>query len=144
MKIIKRHNLLIIVSLCALIFCSCKKEIQDPIPDVYVNFSMNISSTFYIELSSVGGWVNVSGGYKGITVYRLSSEEFVAFERACPFDWKIDSAIVNVKPSGLILKCPACSSEFLIIDGSIVNGPSAIGLKKYNTNFDGQFLYIYN
>jgi len=144
MKIIKQHKLLIIVSLCALIFCSCKKEIQDPIPDVYVNFSMNISSTFYIELSSVGGWVNVSGGYKGITVYRLSSEEFVAFERACPFDWKIDSAIVNVDQSGLILKCPACSSEFLIIDGSIVNGPSAIGLKKYNTNFDGQFLYIYN
>mgnify|MGYP003736344133 FL=1 len=127
-----------------MVFCSCKKDIQDPIPDVYVNFSMNISSTFYIELSSVGGWVNVSGGYKGITVYRLSSEEFVAFERACPYDWKVDSAVVNVEPSGLIMKCPSCGSEFLIIDGSVVNGPSGIGLKKYNTNFDGQFLYIYN
>ncbi|HNX06083.1 MAG TPA: hypothetical protein PKL96_00715 [Bacteroidales bacterium] len=144
MNIIKRYHLFLIISFSVLIFISCKKEIQDPIPDVYVNFSMNISSTFYIELSSVGGWVNVSGGYRGITVYRLSSEEFVAFERACPFDWKVDSAVVSVEPSGLIMKCPSCSSEFLIIDGSVVNGPSALGMKRYNTNFDGQFLYIYN
>ncbi|HNW90404.1 MAG TPA: hypothetical protein PKN48_12125 [Bacteroidales bacterium] len=144
MKIIKPYKRLILIPVMMCIFFSCKKDIKDPIPDVYVNFSMNISSTFYIELSSVGGWVNVSGGYRGITVYRLSTDEFMAFEMACPYDWQADSAIVAVEPSGLMLKCASCGSEYLIIDGSVVNGPASLGLKQYHTNFDGQMLYIYN
>jgi len=144
MKFFKSHKLLIIIPVLVCVLFSCKKEVKDPIPDVYVNLYLDISSTFYIELTSVGGWVNLTGGYKGLVVYRLSSDEFMAFERACPYDWQVDSAYVNVEPSGLMMKCNSCGSEFLIIDGSVINGPSSIGMKQYHTNFDGQILRIYN
>jgi nitrite reductase/ring-hydroxylating ferredoxin subunit len=123
---------------------ACKKQKNNPIPETYVSFYMNISSTLYLNLASVGGWENITGGYKGIVVYRKSSEEFMAFERACPYDWEIDSGYVSVESSGLILKCKSCGSEFLILDGSIMKGPSTLSLKLYKTEFDGQTLHIYN
>jgi nitrite reductase/ring-hydroxylating ferredoxin subunit len=125
-------------------FIACKKQNKNPIPESYVSFYLNISSTLYLNLASVGGWENITGGYKGIVVYRKSSDEFVAFERACPHDWEIDSAYVSVDPSGLILNCKSCSSEFLILDGSIVKGLSSLSLKQYKTYFDGQTLHVYN
>jgi nitrite reductase/ring-hydroxylating ferredoxin subunit len=136
----------LLFSICVIIclFLACKKQNKNPIPESYVSFYLNISSTLYLNLTSVGGWENITGGYKGIVVYRKSSDEFVAFERACPHDWEIDSAYVSVDPSGLILKCKSCSSEFLILDGSIVQGPSSLPLKQYKTDFDGQTLHVYN
>jgi len=127
-----------------LLFLSCKKDKSEQIPDVYVNFSLNIASTLYLELSTVGGWVNVTGGYKGIVIYRMSTDEFVAFDRACPYDWKVDSAIVNVDTSGLVLTCHSCDSKFLIIDGSVVSGSASLGLKQYHADYDGQMLHVYN
>ena len=35
-------------------------------------------------------------------------------------------------------------SAFLITDGSVVQGPSALSLQKYNTTFNGTTLRIYN
>jgi hypothetical protein len=133
-------------SLCVILclFFACKKKNKDPIPEAYISFYLNISSTLYLNLATVGGWEYITGGYKGIVIYRKSSEEFIAFERACPNDWEIDSAFVSVEPSGLILKCKSCSSEYLILDGSIVKGPTSIPLKQYKTSFDGQTLHIYN
>ncbi len=144
MRKIKRLNIFLLSAAMLFIFVSCKKDVKNPIPDVYVNFYLNISSTLYIELASVGGWVNLTGGYKGIVVYRSSADEFMAFERACPYDWDVDSAYVSVEPSGLVLKCKSCGSEFLIIDGSIVNGPATVSLKQYNTEYDGQNVHVYN
>jgi len=144
MRKIKRQNILLLSAALLLLFVSCKKDVKNPIPDVYVNFYLNISSTLYIELASVGGWVNLTGGYKGIVVYRSSTDEFMAFERACPYDWEVDSAYVSVEPSGLVLKCKSCGSEFLIIDGSIVNGPATVSLKQYYTEYDGQNVHVYN
>jgi len=144
MNQINRHKPLFFILAFSIWLFACKKDVKNPIPDVYVNFYMNISSTLYLELSSVGGYVNVTGGYKGITVYRLSTEEFLAFERACPYDWETDSAIVEMEPSGLVLKCHSCESEFLIIDGSVISGPATISLKQYNASYDGQMLHIYN
>jgi nitrite reductase/ring-hydroxylating ferredoxin subunit len=126
------------------ILFACKKQKNNPIPETYVSFYMNISSTLYLNLASVGGWENITGGYKGIVVYRKSSDEFMAFERACPYDWEIDSGYVSVNSNGLIMKCKSCGSEFLILDGSITKGPSTLSLKSYKTEFDGQTLHIYN
>jgi nitrite reductase/ring-hydroxylating ferredoxin subunit len=122
----------------------CKKKNSNPIPESYVSFYMNISSTIYLNLASVGGYEYITGGYKGIVVYRKSSEEFMAFERACPYDWDNDNGYASVDSSGLILKCKNCGSEFLILDGSVIKGPSTLSLKLYKTEFDGQTLHVYN
>jgi hypothetical protein len=123
---------------------ACKKDQYANIPSVYVNLNLDISSTLYIELNNVGGWVNITGGYKGITVYRSTYEDFVAFERCCPYDPDIEAARVSVDASGLTLTDTVCGSTFLILDGSVVNGPASMPLKQYYTSFDGDNLHIYN
>ncbi|MEI6123678.1 MAG: Rieske 2Fe-2S domain-containing protein [Bacteroidota bacterium] len=140
----KYFNIFLILIASVFLVVACKKENKNTIPYVYVSFYLNISSTLYFELSSVGGWVNLTGGYHGVVVYRESADQFVAFDRACPYDWDADSSYVSVEPSGLVLKCKACGSEYIITDGSIVKGPATYPLKQYNTVFDGQTLHVYN
>ena len=122
----------------------CKKEQQAEIPNVYVNLDLDISSTLYIELNTVGGHVNLTGGYKGITVYRESIDQFIAFERCCSYDPDVEAARVVVDTAGLSLTDPVCGSKFLILDGSVIKGPATAPLKQYRTSFDGDNLHIYN
>lgn len=129
----------------ALIFaCSCKKDQYAEIPNVYVNLYLNINSTLYIELNNVGGWVNLTGGYRGILVYRESTDIFKAYERACPYDPDESGAIIVVDASGLTMSDATCGSQYLILDGSVVSGPATLPLKQYRTDFDGSTLHIYN
>jgi hypothetical protein len=126
------------------IMYSCKKDKGPQIPNLYVSLNLDISSTIYIELNSVGGWVNITGGYKGIIVYRVTMDEFVAFERCCSYDPDVEAARVVVDTSGLTLTDAVCGSRFLILDGSVVNGPATQPLKQYHADYDGDILHIYN
>jgi len=124
---------------------SCKKDEQQPeIPYVYVNFSLNPNSTLYIHLNAVNGWETVSGGYKGILIFRKSVNEFAAFERACPNDPLENGAQVRVDDSGITCYCPVCGSKFIMVDGTPYEGPSHYPLKQYSAMYDGSMLYITN
>ena len=124
---------------------SCNKTVEHPnIPNVAVNIQMDISSTMYVELSTIGGWVYITGGYKGIVVYRVSPDEFVAYDRACPYNPTLPCERITMDPSGITLTDSCCSSNFSVLDGSIIHGPATIPLKRYNTQFDGQILRIWN
>jgi len=123
----------------------CKKEEQAiDIPYVYVNFSLNPNSTEYINLNVVNGWETVTGGYQGILIFRSSINEFVAFERACPYDPLTPGAQIRVEASGITCFCPICKSRFIMTDGTPFEGPSHFPLKQYTTTYDGYLLYIYN
>jgi nitrite reductase/ring-hydroxylating ferredoxin subunit len=137
-------RMVLLAVLLVFILASCKKDKGPQIPNVYVNLNLDISSTLYIELNSVGGWVNITGGYKGITVYRSSIDEFVAFERCCSYDPDVNAARVVVDTSGLTLTDAVCGSQFLILDGSVVTGPATAPLLQYRADFDGDNLHIYN
>jgi nitrite reductase/ring-hydroxylating ferredoxin subunit len=123
--------------------CS-KEEKRNEIPVVGVSFVIDPNSTEYLELNGVGGWVTLTGGYRGIIVYRKSISEFMAFERACPYDWELTEARVEVDASGLTATCPSCQSKFILIDGTPYEGPTHYPLKEYQTQFDGTLLYISN
>lgn len=123
---------------------SCQKEAYPDIPNVYVNMYLDISSTLYVELATVGGYVYLTGGYRGILVYRASTEQFMAYERCCPYDADQNSAVITVDPSGLTMTDSTCMSTYLILDGSVVSGPATLPLKQYNTSFNGDDLHIFN
>ena len=133
---------IIIVSLMV-ISPGCKKN-EHPIPYAYVDFYVNINSTQYVELNSAGGWVNLTGGYKGILVYRLTPDLFMAYDRACPYDFSKDCGRIAMDPSGLTTTCPCCNSKYNVVDGSVINGPSKVPLRQYRTDFDGEILHIFN
>lgn len=124
---------------------SCNKKVEhENIPNVAVNLYLDISSTLYIELSTIGGFVYVTGGYKGIVIYRVSPDEFVAYDRACPFDPTLACARIEMDPSGITMTDSCCGSNFSVLDGSIIKGPATQPLKRYHTQYDGQILRVWN
>ena len=140
-------NVRVLLILGSLFFLaiSCKKEAQPPeIPYIYVNFSLNPNSTQYLQLNAVNGWETVYGGYNGILIFRKTINEFVAFERACPYDPLASGAQIKVDKSGITCYCPVCGSKFIMIDGTPYEGPSHYPLKQYTTMYDGAILYISN
>ncbi len=141
------YKLLFIGWFFIIILDSCSKSSENQpndIPVTPVNFSIDVTSTTYSELNTVSGSIYLTGGYRGILVYRISTTDFVAFERACPYDWqKTDARIVRTA-SGLILDCPSCKSQFSILDGTPLSGPSKYPLKTFQTSFESPMLYVYN
>jgi hypothetical protein len=124
--------------------CSKKSDTVNNIPYVLVNFSINPNSTEYLRLNTVNGWEYLTGGYKGILVFRKSINEFSSFERACPYDWQNADARILVDTSGITAYCPVCKSKFILMDGTPYGGPSRYPLKQYQNSYDGNLLYIYN
>lgn len=138
-------RLFLIPVLFLLFISGCKKEEQPiDIPFVYVNFSLNPNSTEYINLNAVNGWETMTGGYQGILIFRSSINEFVAFERACPYDPLTPGAQIRVEDSGITCYCPVCKSKYIMIDGTPFEGPSHFPLKQYTASYDGYLLYVYN
>lgn len=144
-KPIKMKRPIVISFLLFLILLtSCKKTDDQGIPNVYVNFQINPNSTEYLELNLIGGFVYVTGGVKGLIIYREDMENFMCYDRACPYDYDVNGSIITVDTSGLILVDTLCGSKYLITDGSVVNGPTSRSLKQYRTYFNGEMLHIYN
>jgi nitrite reductase/ring-hydroxylating ferredoxin subunit len=135
-------------SLCILLFLlipQCKKESQqNEIPVVAVNIAIDPNSTEFIKLNPVNGWEYLTGGYKGILVFRATLNGFMAYERACPYDWGQTTARLVVDSSGITTVCPSCKSKFILNDGSPYSGPSTYPMKQYQTTYNGSMLYIYN
>jgi nitrite reductase/ring-hydroxylating ferredoxin subunit len=132
-----------ILLVLSFVFSSCKKD-ENKMPYVSVNVYIDINNANYNDLNAIGGYIYVTGGYKGLIIYRASYESFVAIERACPYHPTTDCERLVVDTSGLTVSDPKCGSRFLILDGSIVNGPSTKPAVTYATTFDGIYVHVYN
>ena len=139
-----RIKLLTVFLLLSLIFSSCERSNRSGIPYVPVNLQLTVSNPEFSNLLAVGGWVQIGGGSQGIIVYRFSPEEFRAYDRHCTFQIE-ENCRVTVDNSDInAVDTECCDSKFLISDGAPSDGPAAIGLQQYNTQFDGNTLLIYN
>lgn len=129
-------------ALVLLISGGCRDR-QSEIPYVQVNLTLNINEPQFFDLSVPTGYAYVIGGSQGIIVYRLNESEFVALERHSPHE-PGERCQVIVKEDGVIIEDPCSGSQWLINDGSIVNGPTSFALRQYETSFNPPFLYIFN
>jgi nitrite reductase/ring-hydroxylating ferredoxin subunit len=124
-------------------FSQCKKS-PDPIDSVQVDVYLDPSLPSNNNLTVVGGWIYVNGGVKGIVVYRRSPDEYVAFERNCPY-LPQNKCAVKVEPSNLIVSDACCGSQFQISDGIVIKGPATRGLKQYAAVADKNgVVHVYN
>ena len=122
---------------------SCKKENQTGVPPVQLDVSINITFPSYADLQVVGGWAYLTGGSQGLIVYRNSQDEFTALDRHCPV-LPENLCHVIVDEDGIIARDTACcDASFLIVDGQPLT-VSGVGLRRYNTTFNGTILRIYN
>lgn len=124
-------------------FTGCDKENEaHNIPYIYVNFEIYPNTLDFIPET---GYIYVTGGYKGIIIYRPFSDQFLAYERACPHDPLVEGARVQVESSGIIAVDSVCGSRFFLTDGSPIKGsPASRSLKQYRTSYDGNVLRVSN
>jgi len=137
------YLLFLTIALTAFVFSSCKKDNTNDVAQYNVNFTLYLNEPSNIALNSVGGWLYVAEGTKGIIIYRRSISEFTALERNCTYDPSSSCSIVQVV-SGITAIDSCCTSRFSIYDGSVINGPASRALYQYQTYFDGSALRVYN
>jgi len=137
----KKALLILLVSF--LFSASCRKS-DNHIPYTPVDITLYITQPSMSPLQAISGWVYITGGVRGIILYRFSTDEIFAYERNCPYRPYDECARVEVDETGIIAVDSCCMSKFLLTDGSPLEGPAGMPLKRYNTYFDGSLLRVYN
>ncbi len=141
---LKKPASLLFIALLAGVALSCRKDREVAVPLVPVDIQVNLNLPEYNALQVVGGWAYIIGGSEGLLVYRKSQDEFVALDRHCTFQ-TTEQCRVTVDDSGVLARdTTCCHSAFLMLDGSVTEGPAVLPLKQYHTMFNGTVLRIFN
>lgn len=137
-----RFSVIILLGLF-LINCRKTRNNNEQIPFYPVNFIITVADPQFNKLNVPGGWVYVTGGSMGIIIYRKSNEEFMAYDRHCPYK-VTDNCRVEVEQNQVSVTDSCCGSRFILTDGSVIKGPAAGNLQFYRTSFDGNRLQVFN
>jgi hypothetical protein len=154
MKVKTCKPLLSVIFLMVLIASqSCSKEEQNPnIPDVYINITIDPNSTVYQEINTSGGWMYLTSNppSRGIIVYRLTQDEFLAYDRIPPNEPNrcCESATnctrLVVGDNYPFAKDECLGTTYSLLNGSIFEGTGTWPMIRYNTTYNGQYLRIFN
>jgi hypothetical protein len=147
----------LIITFTVVSLTSCKKSKYDVIPDVYVDFTIDLNDPEFFVLTSgmnamiitsaTNNWGSRSAGFhnNGIIVYRSPLDEFYAYDCTCPYDYVVDTLSVKVIIDGLNAVCPRCSTVYALYGmGTPTSGPGRYPLKNYKTSFDGLSVYVWH
>ncbi len=121
-----------------IIVVSCEPDRSDdpipytPFPDIVINLNLPQYSTLYAD----GGYVTISGGVRGIILYRLNSSSYFAYERNCSFHPNDACATVDIDISGLYMIDPCCGSTFSFATGMPTGGIAWRPLRQYQTSLN--------
>ena len=143
----KLSNLNLILFIFILIFSSsnCKKS-SETFPNVAVDVYVDLNTVDGSRLNTIGNYVYLGNcGYNknGIIVYRLSQDEFKAYDRTCTYNIS-NNCRVRVDASSIFAIDSCCGSKFLLMDGSVSVKPATIPLKEYSATLNGTILHIYH
>jgi len=152
---VKKQSKIVIflfATLLSVMICSCKKNKNDVIPNVYVDFTISLSDPEFTRLQSIGESVYISrftnnfgiraAGFaeSGIIIHS-GIDEFFAYDRTCPHDYVLDESIIRIeidKSSSIYAVCPKCKTKYgLPANGTPVEGVGRYPLKNYKTGFAG-------
>lgn len=149
-KILLSVGILVVVLVLLGGSCGKEKPCQD-LPDLYVDVFIQPNTLDFI---ADGGWAYVTANSpsRGIIVYRPFHDEFIAFERICPYDpyGCCNQGDANqctrlyVEENGITVIDSCCMSRYLMTDGTPFEGPSTCLLYQYQTLYDGTYLRIFN
>ncbi len=158
MRTSSKLNVFFIIIFLPVLALSCRKAKNDVIPTVYVDFYISLNDPLFTNLLTPLTYTYVSAStnnlgasaagydYNGIIVFRLSEEEFYAYDRTCPYDYEVNKKSVKVNVvDDIFAVCPSCGSKFaLSANGTPASGVSPYPLKNYRAGFNGQLVHVYN
>lgn len=136
---------IILVITASLFLSSCIRN-NNLVPYVPVDLYINLYLPSYSNLNAIGGWAYVSGGSKGIIIYRQTADVFSAYDRHCTHNADNPCGSVNVDSTSTFVECTCDGSQFQLYDGLVINGPAAFSLKPYRTSYSlsSNVVHIYN
>jgi nitrite reductase/ring-hydroxylating ferredoxin subunit len=152
-----KQGLFFIAVISAFALNSCNKAVNDVIPDVFVDFTIDLLDPEFVNLSVIGisdtidastnNWGYKSAGFdgNGIIIYS-GPNEYYAYDRTCPYDYAVNSLSVKVKIDGSqVAICPQCGTKYELNSGTPLSGPGRYSLKIYKTNFDSErYIRVWN
>lgn len=161
----KRILKYVILALLPLMCHGCRQIPDNPnVPHAYINFTINLNDYQYHDLWYTSGFMYLTSEAestsRGIIVYRLSDNEFLAYDRIPPnypnacTDSQGNTTRLVVESLFAVDHCN--SAYYNILNGEIFIGedpdmiPSFVGdeyiypLIQYHTSYDGVQLRIYN
>lgn len=132
--------LLFSLALC----CACKNDNKCNTSIGDARCTIDLRNANYTALTHPGGYVYITGGYRGIVVICNSLSDYVAFDRTCPCD--NNSRVEMSKEWAGLLECPTCHTTFnpQSYGYPFDDGATSCPLNRYNTILDGTILYISN
>jgi len=123
-------------------------ENQNPVPEVYVNFIVELNNPTFLPLNSVGSSIYIPyEGNKGIIVTRSSFEKFSAYDATCTYDPEHEWGQVVIESSFISAKDTVCGSQFsLMLDGIVTDGPAGLSLTQYVADYNPNLntIHIHN
>ncbi len=127
---------------------SCGKY-ENVIPDTCVDFTINFGDPEFFNLLAAGNSVVVtkstfnnlcSAGFgdNGIIVYN-SGEDYYAYDRTCPYCYKVGGLSIAVVIDGIYAVCPECKTNYALPSFGTPTkaGPGQYMLKNYRTRLEG-------
>jgi len=142
MRRILKYFYILFFSILLLQACD-NQAIEDGIPLVIVNETINLNNYQYQSLNFIGGYAYLNAGVRGIIIYRQSLNEYIAIERNCTFKPLDKCADVSVDQSTLFLLDSCCNSTF-DFNGFPTGGPASLPLRQYRTILNANLLTITN
>lgn len=156
MKRFSKQGLFFIAVISVFALSSCDKAVNDVIPDVFVDFTIDLLDPEFVNLSVIGisdtidastnNWGYKSAGFdgNGIIIYS-GPNEYYAYDRTCPYDYAVNSMSVKVKVDVSLAVCPHCGTKYEFYSGTPFSGPGKYSLKIYKTNFDSErYIRVWN
>jgi cytochrome b6-f complex iron-sulfur subunit len=113
----------------------CKPLDSAPTAPTGIDFTLNLSDAANAVLNTDGGSLTKNG----VIVARTVGGSYVAVSQACTHA----GTTVQYEVGANRFHCPNHGSNFAT-DGSVVNGPAASPLVKYNTSLSGTMLRVFS
>ena len=143
-SLIKKYTVPLAFALFFAGFAACNEEMpEQPIPQVFVEETINLNNFEYNALNTIGGYAYLEGGVRGIILYRQSPDVYRAFERNCPYQPLDECALVSVDESTFFMVDSCCGSTF-DFDGFPTGGPARFPMLEYQVVVNQNFLTVTN
>jgi len=137
------QKLIIFILLFGLLSCSNTEDPNDILPDIPVNVTLYLNNPSNNNLLSVGGWVEKTGGIKGIVVYHASIDNYLAYDLACPH-LPPSACTKMIIEDGLTMKCTCDETKFALALGGAPQSGTHFPARQYRVIKDGNSLIITN
>ena len=134
-------------ALWVVLLTGCRDKEDRVVPRFATDITLNLNLPEYTELLNPGGWLYLTGGSRGVVVYRVSMDEFVAFDRHCTYNVPERCRVSMVEDTGGILRDEqCCGSSFEIFTGGVIEGPATRSLLPFRTRYnpDSNVLRVYH